>query len=184
MPIEKKIYQIKVSLMGSNPSIWRRFLVQGLITLHQLHDVLQIVMGWEDYHLHMFTINGQIYGDPELDPDDEMGANDETQFKLSQLTGREGFEFSYEYDFGDSWQHELTVEKILPAEKGMRYPFCVAGERACPPEDAGGIGGYEDYLQAITNPKHPERKELLEWIGEDWDPEYFSLEEVNDLFVK
>lgn len=184
MPTAKKIYQIKVSLMGSKPSIWRRILVPETTTLHQLHDILQIVMGWEDCHLHMFTINEQNYGDPEQDPDGELGTDDESLFKLSQVAGKEGSKFHYEYDFGDSWQHELVIEKILPGEKDAIYPICVAGKRASPPEDAGGIGGYEDYLQAIANPKYPESKEMLEWIGEDWDPEYFSLEEVNDLFVK
>ena len=183
MPIEKKIYQLKVSLTGSVPSIWRRILIPGTTTLQQLHDIIQIVMGWEDCHLHMFTINGQIYGDPEQDPDGEMGANDEGQLKLNQAVG-EGSKFSYEYDFGDSWQHDLTVERILPAEKGERYPLCAAGERACPPEDAGGIGGYEDFLQAIADPKHPEHSNYLEWAGGSFDAEQFDLEKVNDLLVR
>jgi len=179
-PIPTSIYQIKVTLNDSKPPIWRRILAPDTITLHQLHTILQTVMGWADYHLHMFTINGQIYGNPEDDEFGHMGTKNESRFKLNQLVGREGFKFRYEYDFGDGWLHDLVVEKILPAEEGMRYPVCVTGKRACPPEDSGGIWGYEEMLEAIANRKHPEHDRYLEWIGENFDPERFDLNEVNE----
>ena len=181
MTTSKTIHQIKVSLSGSKPPIWRRILVADTTTLSQLHAVLQTVMGWADYHLHMFIINGQIYGDPEDDEFGDMGTKNESRFKLNQLVGREGFKFRYEYDFGDSWLHDLLVEKILPAEKNTHYPVCVAGKRACPPEDSGGVGGYEEILEAKTNPKHPQHREYKEWIGENFDPEHFDLDEVNKV---
>jgi hypothetical protein len=180
MSTSKTIYQLKVTLNDSKPPIWRRILVADTTTLLQLHDILQIVMGWADYHLHMFTISGQIYGDPEGDEFGDMGTKNESRFKLNQLVGREGFKFRYEYDFGDSWLHDLLVEKILPAENGARYPLCVAGKNACPPEDVGGIGGYANFLEAMTNPRHPEHREYKEWIGGNFDSGRFDLDEVNN----
>lgn len=181
MSTSKTVYQIKVTLNDSKPPIWRRVLVEDTTTLSKLHTILQTVMGWEDYHLHMFTINGHIYGDPEDDEFGDMGTKNESRFKLNQLVGREGFKFRYEYDFGDSWLHDLVVEKILPAEKDTHYPVCVAGKRACPPEDSGGVWGYEEILEASTNPKHPQHREYKEWIGKNFDPEHFDLGEVNKV---
>ena len=180
MSASKTVYQIKVTLNDSKPPIWRRILVADTTTLIQLHTILQTVMGWDDYHLHMFTINDQIYGNPEDDEYGDMGTKNESRFKLNQLVGREGFKFRYEYDFGDSWLHDLIVEKILLAEEGMRYPVCIAGKRACPPEDSGGVWGYKEILEASTNSKHPEHDRYLEWIGENFDPERFNLEHVNE----
>ncbi len=179
MSTPKAIYQIKVTLNDSKPPIWRRILVADTTTLSHLHDILQIVMGWADYHLHMFTINGQIYGNPEDDEYGDLGTKNETRFKLSQLVGREGFKFRYEYDFGDSWLHDLIVEKILPVEKGVHYPVCIKGKRACPPEDVGGMWGYKDFLKVIANPKDPEYDEMMAWVGGDFDPEFFDIEKVN-----
>jgi len=180
MSTPKTVYQIKVTLNDSKPPIWRRILVADTTTLSQLHTIFQIVMGWADYHLHMFTINGQIYGDPEDDETGEIGIKSERRYRLNQFVRGEGFKFRYEYDFGDGWLHDLIVEKILPAEKGARYPLCVTGKNACPPEDVGGIGGYAYFLEAIANRKHPEHDRYLEWIGGKFDPQRFDLEEVND----
>jgi len=181
MPAPKSICQIKVTLNNSKPPIWRRILVADTTTLSQLHDILQIVMGWTNSHLHHFIVNDEFFGDPADDEFGDMGIRDETRFKLNQLVSREGFRFRYEYDFGDSWLHDLVVEKILPPEKGAHYPVCIAGKRACPPEDVGGVWGYDDFLKTISNPKHPERKEMLEWIGGDFDTEHFDLEQVNKV---
>jgi hypothetical protein len=180
MATPKTIYQIKATLNDSKPPIWRRILVADTTTLSQLHTILQTVMGWTDSHLHMYTINGQIYGDPEDDEYGDMGTRNESRFKLNQLAGREGFKFRYEYDFGDSWLHDLLVEKIMPAEEGTRYPICVAGKRACPPEDVGGVWGFEDFLKVASDPKHPEHDEMMEWYGGTFDPERFNLDSVND----
>jgi hypothetical protein len=174
-----QIYQIKVTLDDTHPPIWRRILVPGNITLLKLHDILQIVMGWEDYHLHMFTIEGSIYGDPADDEYGDFGTIDEANYKLNQVIYQEGQRIRYEYDFGDSWDHTLLVEKILPPQEGVRSPLCLKGKRACPPEDVGGVWGYENFLEAIRNPDHDEHEEYLTWIGGKFDPEAFELEEVN-----
>ena len=174
-----QIYQIKVTLDDTHPPIWRRIQVPSHTTLLKLHDILQIVMGWEDYHLHMFTIEGSMYGDPADDEYGDLGTVDEARFKLNQVIYREGQRLSYEYDFGDSWDHTLLVEKILASQEGVRYPICLKGKRACPPEDVGGVWGYENFLEAIRDPDHDEHEEYLTWVGGEFDPEAFDLEEVN-----
>jgi hypothetical protein len=179
MSTAKTIYQLKVTLIGAQPPIWRRFLVADTTTLAQLHEVLQVVMGWTNSHLHHFIIDDEFYGMPLDDDLGDMRTKDEARFKLNQFVSGKGFRFGYEYDFGDSWEHDLVIEKILPAEKGGQYPVCVAGKRACPPEDVGGIWGYQDFLKAISDPRHPEHAEMREWIGGDFDPERFNLNAVN-----
>jgi len=174
-----QIYQIKVTLDDAHPPIWRRILVPGNTTLLKLHDILQIVMDWEDYHLHMYTIEGLIYGDPADDEYGDMGTLNEANYQLSQVIYGEGQRFTYEYDFGDSWDHTLLVEKTLPLEKGFRYPLCLKGKRACPPEDVGGVWGYKNFLEAIRDPTHDEHEEYLAWAGGEFDPEAFDLEEIN-----
>jgi hypothetical protein len=174
-----QIYQIKVTLYDSHPPVWRRILVPGSTTLLRLHDILQIVMGWEDNHLHMFTIEGSIYGDPA---DDEYGDRitlDEANYKLSQVIYGEGHRFTYEYDFGDGWDHTLLVEKIISPQDGVHYPLCLKGKRACPPEDVGGVRGYINFLEAIRDSSHDEYEEYLAWVGGEFDPEAFNLEVVN-----
>jgi hypothetical protein len=173
------VYQIKVSLNGSHPPIWRRILVPDNTTLLKLHDILQIVMGWEESHLHAFSIDGQSYGDPEDDEYGDLGTINEKRVRLNQVIPGEKFQFKYEYDFGDSWEHTLLVEKVLPPEAGVHYPVCVKGKRACPPEDVGGVWGYEEFLEAIKDPNHSEHDTYLEWAGEDFDPEAFDLEQIN-----
>ena len=174
-----QIYQIKVTLDDTHPPIWRRILVPGNTTLLRLHDILQIVMGWEDYHLHMYNIEGLIYGDPADDEYGDLGTLDEVNYKLSQVIYAEGQRFTYEYDFGDSWDHTLLVEKILPPAEGVRYPLCLKGKRACPPEDVGGVWGYENFMEAIRDPNHAEHEEYLAWVGGEFHPEDFDLEEIN-----
>lgn len=182
--MSKKIYQVKVTLKGSKPPIWRRLEVEADTRLDRLHDILQVAMGWTNSHLHQFIVGRTFYG--ELHPDyDGWGADmlDEKKVKLSQLATREGFKFIYEYDFGDSWEHELLLEKILVPEVGINYPRCVKGKRACPPEDVGGVWGYESFLEAIRDPNHPEHLDMLDWLGEDFDPEAFNLAETNDALA-
>ena len=174
------VYQLKVTLDDTKPPIWRRVLTPDMTTMGQLHTILQTVMGWENNHLHIFTINGQRYGDPEEDETGLMETKNETRFKLNQLVHSQGVKFRYAYDFGDGWEHTILVEKILPAEKGVHYPVCVSGKRACPPEDVGGVWGYEDFLKAIADPNHEEYDECLEWVGGTFDPEAFDLEAVNE----
>lgn len=178
-PAPTSVYQIKVTLNDSKPPIWRRILVTDTITLHQLHSILQIVMGWTDSHLHQFIIDEEFYGDPEDDEFGDLETKNEKRYRLNQFVERKGSKFIYEYDFGDSWEHTIHVEVILPIEKGAQYPICLEGKRACPPEDIGGIWGYEDFLKILSNSKDPEHEEMMEWIGE-FDPERFDLDCVNE----
>jgi hypothetical protein len=172
-----QIYQIRVDLNGTKPPIWRRILVPGDVTLRSLHNILQAAMGWTNSHLHEFPIEGASYGRPDPDYDDEM--RDDRRVRLSQIAPAQGSKLRYVYDFGDGWLHTLAVEKILPPEPGQQYPVCIAGKRACPPEDVGGIGGYAYFLEAVQDPTHPEHDSYLEWVGGPFDPEAFDLEQVN-----
>ena len=174
-----QVFQIKVTLDGVRPPIWRRILAPGTTTLLKFHDILQSVMGWQDSHLHRFTIDGQSYGNTEIDEWGDLGIRSEARYKLGQLISEAGARFHYEYDFGDSWEHTLLVEKIQPPKPGERYPLCLAGKRACPPEDVGGVWGYQTFLEAISNPKHAEHEEYLEWVGGEFDPDFFDVELVN-----
>ena len=175
--MRRVVYQIKVTLKGSKPPIWRRMQVTSETTLAQLHRILQRVMGWEGYHLYQFVVGGMAYGDPSML--EEMEGEDARKVTLATLVRGEKSKFLYEYDFGDSWDHELLIEKVLPCEAGKRYPVCLTGKRACPPEDCGGIWGYTSFLDAIQHPQHPEHEEMLEWVGGAFDPEAFDLDEVN-----
>lgn len=177
----RRVYQLKVTLKEIRPPIWRRILVPSHVTLHELHDILQIAMGWTDYHLHGFRVGEAEYGVPDPEEDDIFGAEmiDDTQVKLSQVV-REKDNFFYDYDYGDGWEHEILVEKILVSDQDTQCPACVAGKRACPPEDCGGPWGYSDFLAAIQDPGHPDHDQMLEWIGGKFDPEDFNLDAVNE----
>ncbi len=181
--IEKsqQIYQIKVTLLGTDPPIWRRLRVPANLTLETLHDVVQLAMGWEDCHMHDFRIGQQRFGTP--DPmEREFGGPrtaSERTARLFQVLGRAGIKAVYTYDFGDSWEHKIVVEKRLAPEPGHGYPVCLAGERHGPPEDCGGIPGFYNLLEAISDPGHAQHEELLDWLGDGFDPEAFSVDEVN-----
>jgi Plasmid pRiA4b ORF-3-like protein len=178
-----RMYQLKVGLAEIRPPIWRRFLVRSDVTLYRLHLILQTMMGWTDSHLHLFTIDGKDYGEP--DPEFEVfgdGTIDERRTKLDRVVGHEGMKFSYTYDFGDGWQHAIEVEKILPPQTSTR-PVCLKGARACPPEDCGGVGGYEELVEAMADKRHKRHKELVEWLGEDFEAEAFDLETVNQALA-
>lgn len=170
------IYQLKITLEHIKPLIWRRIQVTGETKLDKLHDILQAVMGWEDCHLHQFTVDGKYYGIP--DPDFPDNIRSESNVRLDKIA-QPGGTLIYEYDFGDSWEHEIKIEKNLSPEKDQRYPVCLDGKRACPPEDCGGFHGYQRLLRILRNPKHEEYDDMLDWIGEDFDPEAFDLVEIN-----
>ena len=174
---DDRIYQLKVTLKGSKPPIRRRLQVRADTRLGDLHTILQTVMGWTNSHLHQFKINGEYYGMPMDDEFEET--NDEDKFRLGQVVDAEKSKFVYEYDFGDGWMHDIVVEAILPPEKGVALPRCLDGKQACPPEDCGGIGGFYNLLEAVRDPSHPEHGELSEWLGGEFDPEAFNLDEVN-----
>ncbi len=175
------IYQMKVTLRDCRPPIWRRVQVRSDELLEHLHYVIQISMGWTNSHLHSFDIQGVEYGVPMPEFDfDGMGMRDEAKVKLSKLIPGEKFKFSYLYDFGDSWDHQILVEKVLEADPEINYPICIKAKRACPPEDCGGTWGYESFLEAIRDPENPEHEEMLEWVGGSFDPEDVDLNEVNE----
>lgn len=158
-----RVYAIKVTLLGTRPPIWRRFLVERDITLRELHSTLQIVMGWTNSHSHQFIFKRRKQAD---------GA------KLRDLIGSPGSKLLYEYDFGDGWQHEFLLEKILNGD-GSFQPTCVAGARCCPPEDCGGPYGFRELLDALNDTSHPEHDSFCEWLGDGFDAEHFSVGEVN-----
>jgi hypothetical protein len=171
------VYQFKVTLKGSKPPIWRRFQVASDTNLYRLHLVLQAVMGWDNSHLYQFSINGIYFGEPEP----EYGAEvfSAKRKKIGEVVFQPKSKLVYEYDFGDDWRHELVLEEILPPEAGVKYPICLAGRRACPPEDCGGIWGYDELLGIIKNPRHENYREMMDWLGGEFDPEVFDLEEVD-----
>ena len=184
MSTDVPIYQIKVTLEDSKPPIWRRLLVRSDITLEKLHYILQVAMGWTNSHLHQFIVGGAYFGEPYPDYGDYLDMHDERDVTLRQIVPGEKFKFRYEYDFGDSWLHQLLVEKVLPPEPGQQYPLCIKGKRACPPEDVGGIWTYNYFVESIQNPDHPDypgNDDFLEWVGDEFDPAEFDLDAVNDV---
>ena len=170
-------YQLKITLVGSTPSIWRRVVVPGEITLEQLHEVIQVTFAWENCHLHAFEIGRQRYGVP--DPDD-FGPPElpESKVRVCDVV-KPRSKFAYEYDFGDDWVHEIRVEKVAAAPPDGVRPSCLAGERAAPLEDSGGVWGYENKLAVLGDPEDPEYDDIVEWMPRGFDPARFDLDAVN-----
>lgn len=170
------VLQVRITLRYvDNPPVWRQVLIPATYPLSRVHRVIQSAMGWEDYHMHAFRIGKTSYGP---DPDGELGYADETKARLADVA-RVRTRISYEYDFGDGWEHELVVEARAAAEAGQVYPACIAGEGACPPEDSGGAYGFEQLKDVLAGPPSEERDEMREWAGEDYDPARFDLATVN-----
>jgi hypothetical protein len=175
IPVAERLYQFKITLKDIAPPIRRRIQVRDC-TLDKLHEHIQTAIGWTNSHLHSFKINDKEYGDQDL-LDDEFADEfeDSTSTKISDILPRSSkrLRFEYEYDFGDSWHHEVVFEGCLRAERGGRYPLCVEGSRACPPEDVGGTWGYQEYLEAMADPDHERHDEFVGWRG-PFDPEAFD----------
>jgi hypothetical protein len=175
------ICQLKVTLLGSKPPIWRRIEVEMATPLPILSRILLRTMGWEGGHLFQYRVGKTFYGEPV--GDDFVDMRDESKYRLADILPKEKSKAIFEYDFGDSWEHELVVEKILEPEAGVKYPCCTAGKMACPPEDSGGVWGYAELVKALKDPEHPEHETYVEWLdlesGEDFDPADFSIEDVN-----
>lgn len=173
------IIRLKVTLRGVKPPVWRRLLMPGTMTLGQLHTAIQAAMGWHDSHLHVFDIGGDAFGDRRSVDD----VADEKRPTLNDLLKSGAVVFRYTYDFGDNWEHTIAFEKSdLPVE-GETYPLCVGGKRNCPPEDCGGVWGYQRLLDILADPKHPEHADQLDWIGEEFDPNEFDLKRVNSVLA-
>ncbi|MFH9354410.1 plasmid pRiA4b ORF-3 family protein [Kitasatospora sp. NPDC017646] len=173
------VYQLRIQLADvDQPAVWRRVQVPAGIRLDDLHQVIQAAMGWQDCHLHAFSANGVDYGRRSS----ELDFVDETTAALDTVA-KEGTHLDYTYDFGDSWDHRITVEHRMTAEAGRHYPACVDGAGACPPEDCGGPGGYEGLKRTLHDSDHPEHQDLLRWLGlesaADFDPAHFDLRETN-----
>ena len=171
------ILQLKVTLRNVRPPIWRRIQVPSSFSLAALHEVLQIVMGWSNSHLHQFDVGGMCFADPRF----ELDTEDSSKEKLSMIV-QECARFSYHYDFGDDWQHDILIEKALALAPGVDYPICIAGKRACPPEDCGGPWGYADMLAILKkspSKRNDEDTERLDWLGHDFDPEAFDLDAID-----
>ncbi len=174
------VFHLKVTLRDTKPPVWRRVLVDGSSTLDHLHEVIQAAFGWWDDHLHDFEIDGSNYGVPDPDDDDwGVPTTDESGARLDSIAGP-GSRFLYRYDFGDNWRHDVVVEKVLPADGSVVLPACVDGRRACPPEDCGGTGGFEDLLAILADTRHPEYRERREWMGRAYDPAAFDPSEFED----
>lgn len=205
-----QVHTLKIALKGSAPPIWRKVAVPSNYTLGDLHIVIQIVMGWSGGHLHQFiwrapktkpTPKGlprdvqrimsglaQLGQDPDRyisDPAFELEETEnENKITLSQLAPEVKNKFIYEYDFGDSWEHEITVLEIGSPQEGVRYPTCLDGKLACPPDDCGGLWGYYELQEILKDKNHPEHEERLEWLGDDFDPEKFDIQAVNKDLAK
>ncbi|MFC2118240.1 plasmid pRiA4b ORF-3 family protein [Bacteroidota bacterium] len=176
MKIDISIYTLKVTLMEIKPEIWRRFTVSSDVLLPKLHQMLQTIMGWTNSHLHQFIKDEKIYCEPS--PYDEMNSIDYRNISLEKFLKKEGDQIIYEYDFGDGWRHNITLEKII------KVPLCLEGERACPPEDCGSFPGYENLVEIIKDPSHKEYNDYMTWLGGSYDPELFEKEKINKLLRK
>ncbi len=173
--------QLKISLRDSKPLIWRRIIVKDTITFHKLHEILQVVMGWENYHLYDFMVNEQRFTLPVPDWNEKVIDSKKVKLQILKLKQK----FYYTYDFGDCWEHQIILEKFLPNENIFMHPVCIAGALSCPPEDSGSIYGYYRLLEIKKNKKHPEYKDLIKgWLGEKFDPERFDIQEVNKQLME
>jgi hypothetical protein len=179
-----KVYQFKISLKGIKPPIWRRIQVPEDYSFWDLHVAIQNAMGWIGYHLHLFEIfNPRTFRLDQIGILDDTGFDatpiiPETKAKIARYFSLRNNSATYEYDFGDGWEHKIFLEKIVPADPYIKYPICIAGRRACPPEDCGGVWGYEELLEIINDPNHEEYEERMEWLGYLFKPEEFNPDSV------
>jgi hypothetical protein len=171
--------QLRVTLDGVQPQVWRRILISADVTVHQLHRAIQMAMGWKDSHLYSIEIGGLLLSDPTRWDERPAGMKDSRKSRLSEYGLLEGASIEYHYDFGDGWRHQVVVERVGAASKERRLPVCLAGERACPPEDSGGPHGYEELLVAYRDPQHPDHLDIQSWFPRGFDPEAFDLVEAN-----
>ena len=180
------IVQIRIALRDIEPPIWRRVQVPTDFPLRRLHDVIQAVMGWLDYHLHQFEIGNKLYGQPEIAGDDHFGPplHSDRNTRLAHLLERGIDRFTYTYDFGDDWRHEIEIEGTLQAQPGVAYPILVAGERRGPPEDCGGPFGFMAFLDAMSDPGHQDHEDLMDWYGEPFAAGDMELDKVEAMLSR
>ncbi len=179
-----QVFQFKITLKGIRPPIWRRIQVSELYNFWELHVAIQDAMDWVDYHLHQFEMKNPFTGKQTLIglPADDYDWSRNTlpgwEQKISLWFTPQNNLALYTYDFGDNWEHKVQLEKILPRERDVKYPICLSGKRACPPEDCGGVLGYYELLEIIKNPADERYEEMKMWLGEKYDPEYFNPKKV------
>lgn len=175
-PPGQSAFRLRITLDEVVPTVWRRLLVPGSVRLAKLHGMFQAAMGWTDSHLHSFEIGGQLYGMHFDDySEDEI---DEKKVTVLRAIG-EHRRFSYEYDFGDSWGHEVVVEEATRSPRGLKYAVCIDGQNACPPEDCGGVGGYSELLEVLADPGHEDHDHFMQWVDGPFDPSLFDLVATN-----
>ncbi|MBW8332320.1 MAG: plasmid pRiA4b ORF-3 family protein [Prolixibacteraceae bacterium] len=179
------VLQFRIEIQGIFPPIWRRIQVPANYNFWDLHVAIQDALGWQDYHLHHFEIKGKGKRKAErIGIPDFSGSGDLPEvfpgWEILATTyfNDFGIQATYEYDYGDGWLHQVMLEGYLYRDPKIKYPVCIEGERACPPEDCGGVHGYENVLEMLANPEHEEHEEMSVWVGEDWDPEKFNPDTV------
>lgn len=178
----KTIYQIRLELKGTEPAIWRTLLVPSDVPLSDLHKIVQTAMGWANSHLHQFAKGNRFLEPPQ--PEDGMwdsSGENYTGMTLDEFLQKKNDVITYDYDFGDGWEHEIKLEAILPADETIKLPKCIAGAMACPPEDCGGIWGFQEFKNIMKDPSHPEYEGYFEWYGGEFDPGAFDMEEINEM---
>ena len=175
MSAAERIVRIRISLKGIEPVIWRLVEVPVGLSLKGLHDVIQASFGWQDYHIHEFEVGGRRYGIPDPDLDFDPEVRSDRNVKLEALIARGRTRLDYTYDFGDGWEHDVTIEAVGEGVPGALYPRLVGGEWRRPPEDVGGPLGYLDFVAAIGNPRHKDHRRRREWFGRRFDPEDAEL---------
>lgn len=173
------VFRLKIVLEGTYPSVYRTIDIQKDATFYDLHKTIQIAFSWYDAHLHEFRTGTVVIGDPTNDEFGDMGIRDEHTIKLEDIFLKPKDSLRYIYDFGDDWIHTVTLEKIVPKEEKYHYPRCVRGKRCAPPEDIGGVWGFEEFKEAMSDHSHEAHEEWREWYDHDFDPDAFSLKEVN-----
>ena len=176
----KSIYELTVTLLDIEPPIWRAIQVRSDITLLELHGILQDTMGWTDSHLHGFDKDGVDYGTSDVESDLTFTGS-EAKVRLAELLTKPRSKIRYDYDYGDGWEHSVVLERMIEPDPAVQYPRCIDGARACPPEDCGGPFGYASLLEVLADSKHPEHLDMMDWIGGEFDPEEFDIDEVNDV---
>jgi hypothetical protein len=177
------IYTLKITLLDLDPTIWRSVEIRGDTTLAKLHQLLQAAMGWENCHMHLFRVGKTLYGVPSND-DFGLPTEDERKVTVAELLPKKGSKLTYTYDMGDDWHHEIKVEKVSAPVSGTKYPRLTDGARACPPEDVGGVPGFMNLVEALADPSHEQHEELLDWVGEKFDPERFDLKAADRAVAK
>jgi len=180
--MQSSIIELRVVLYGIKPSVYRTIQIQASATFYHLHMALQEAFGWHDGHLHSFMLDGEEIGMNEFNEFEEDEVQDEHSIHLSKKLFREKQKFIYLYDFGDNWKHQITVTKFIEAKEGTFYPRCVRGARNTPPEDCGGIWGFEEFKKIMSDKNHPEYEEMKEWYGGEYDSDHFSKEVLNERY--